>query len=71
MANVSISIDPLIQKLVLEGAPNLITQIQNDIKNEHQISDRTYKTCNEILNEARKEYTRIQIAFVEETKILI
>jgi len=71
MVNVSISIDPLIEKLVREGAANLITQIQNDIKNEHEISDRTYKTCNSILDEARKEYTRIQIAFVEETKILI
>ncbi|CAF4765961.1 unnamed protein product, partial [Rotaria sp. Silwood2] len=36
-----------------------------------QISDRTYKTCNEILNNAQKEYIRLQIAFVEETKILI
>jgi hypothetical protein len=71
MANVSISIDPLIQKLVHEGAANLITQIQNDIKTETQISNRTYETCNSILNETRKEYIRIQIAFVEETKILI
>jgi hypothetical protein len=67
----AIPIDPLIVKLVSDQATNLIKQIQADIQNEKQLSDRTRETCDEILNNAHKEYIRTQIAFVEETKILI
>ncbi|UJR17879.1 hypothetical protein I4U23_004778 [Adineta vaga] len=67
----AISIDPLVVKLISDQATQLIKQIQKDIENEKEISERTYKTCNAILQDAHKEYIRIQIEFIEETKILI
>lgn len=67
----AIPIDPLVIKVASDQATKLIEQIRNDIANEKKLSDRTYKTCNEILNNVQEEYIRIQIAFVEETKILI
>lgn len=64
-------IDPQLIRLLSDQVTNLIKQIQTDIQNEKEISSRTYKTCNQILDNANKEYIRIQIAFVEETKVLI
>ncbi|CAF1421962.1 unnamed protein product [Rotaria sp. Silwood1] len=67
----AISIDPELVKLVSNQATKLIEQIQIDIKNDKQISHRTYETCNAVLSDAHKAYIRTQIAFFEETKILI
>ena len=67
----TIKIDPSIQKLVVDGATSLIADIQNDINMEREISERTYKSCNSILNDATIEYKRIQIAFTEDTKLLV
>jgi hypothetical protein len=71
MAETVITIDPLIQKFIVDGTSNLISKIQADLKDEEQLSERTYQTCNSILNEATKEYNRIRVAFVDETRILI
>ncbi|CAF1344794.1 unnamed protein product [Adineta steineri] len=67
----AIPIDPSVIKIISNQATQLIEQIQRDIENENKLSERTYKTCNTILQDAHKDYIRIQIEFVEETKNLI
>ena len=67
----NVEVDPLVQSFIVNGTKNLIVQIQNDIDQETDLSDRTYKTCSSILEKASKEYDRIRVAFVEDTKILL
>ncbi|CAF1455615.1 unnamed protein product [Adineta steineri] len=69
--NKAIQIDSAAIKIISNQATQLIKQIQRDIKNEKELSKETSKTCNTILQNAQKQYIRIQIEFVEETKILI
>ena len=71
MSDTKILIDQETQNLLLGSAINLIKHIQEDIANDTKLSERTYKTCNDILTQASKRYTQIQMDFLEETKILI
>jgi hypothetical protein len=71
MPDTKINIDQEIQQLLTNSAVNLIKKIQEDINNDTKLSERTYKTCSDILMQASRQYTRIQMAFLEETKILI
>ena len=70
-SNTAISVDSLVYKDLTGQTKNLITQIQEDIENEKQLSDRTCKSCTTILADSQKKYNRIQMAFIEETQILI
>ncbi|CAF1481949.1 unnamed protein product [Adineta ricciae] len=67
----AIPIDDSFIKMISNQATKLIEEIQKDIANEKEISDRTYKACNTILQDIQQEYLRIQIEFIEETQILI
>ncbi|CAF1453562.1 unnamed protein product [Adineta ricciae] len=67
----AIPIDDSFIKMIPNQATKLIQEIQKDIANEKEISDRTYQACDAILQSIQKEYLRIQIEFVEETQILI
>jgi hypothetical protein len=59
------------EEFIIQGTRELIKTIHEEMKKARDLSAETRKTCDAILAKVEKQYTRLQIDYYTETKILI
>jgi hypothetical protein len=59
------------EEFIIKGTGELIKTIHEEMKKAQDLSKETRKTCDAILAKVEKQYTRFQIDYYTETKILI